>query len=177
MTVLSAQTIRKRLERLDEQCILITPLMDGAVQSHSVDVRLGPSLLVWMPLNGKTDFDDGIYTTLPATGEGWHLEPGKHYLGATLEYVQVPADLRCQLDGCSTEARRSLVIHQTGGSVDAGWRGHLTVEITVTVPQRIKPRARIGQLTFQVLDEPTDTPYRGRYAGDLTPQPPKERRG
>lgn len=173
MTVLSHQSIVARVARLDEQRIVIEPYDPKAVGPHSIDVRLGPTLLVWTCGSNFEDFGDGVFQSLEATERGWHLEPGRFYLGATLEKIVVPHDLRCVLDGCSTEARKSLVIHQTGGSVDAGWRGHLTVEVTVTIPQWIKWGARIGQLTFELLDEPTDHPYLGRYLGDLFPQPPR----
>jgi dCTP deaminase len=170
--ILSDASLRDRLARPTEARIIVEPLMDGAIGPHSIDVRLGRTLLVWTPTPGP-DFEQGVFGQLGETDRGWHLEPGRFYLGSTLEYVRVPADLRCVLDGCSTEARRSLVIHQTGGSVDAGWRGYLTLEVTVTIPQWIRPGDRIGQLTFQALDKPADRPYAGRYQGDRFPTPPK----
>jgi dCTP deaminase len=93
------------------------------------------------------------------------------YLGVTLEYVEIPTDLLCHVHGKSSLGREGIVIHQTAGLVDPGYRGNLTLEITVSHATILRPEMPIGQLTFQRLTTPSDTPYRGRYQDDREPVP------
>ena len=56
--------------------------------------------------------------------------PGEFVLGSTLERVALPDDLVARLEGKSSLGRLGLLIHSTAGFVDAGWDGHLTLELS-----------------------------------------------
>ena len=51
-------------------------------------------------------------------------------LGSTAERVALPDDLVARLEGKSSLGRLGLLIHSTAGFVDAGWDGHLTLELS-----------------------------------------------
>jgi dCTP deaminase len=47
--------------------------------------------------------------------------------------------------------------------IEPGWRGYLTLELTNHGPNRLEIPAGspIAQIIFEMLDEPTEQPYRG----------------
>lgn len=76
----------------------------------------------------------------------------------------------------SSLGRLGLLVHATAGFVDAGFRGHLTLELSnvATLPITIYPRMRIGQLAFFQLSEAAEHPYgsaelRSKYQGQREP--------
>ncbi len=58
------------------------------------------------------------------------LHPGEFLLGSTIERVALPDDLVGRLEGKCSLGRLGLLIHSTAGFVDAGWDGHLTLELS-----------------------------------------------
>ena len=78
------------------------------------------------------------------------LHPGEFVLGSTSERVEVPDDLVARIEGKSSLGRLGLLIHSTAGFVDAGFDGHLTLELAnvANLPIRLYPRHedRPGQL-------------------------------
>jgi deoxycytidine triphosphate deaminase len=59
---------------------------------------------------------------------GFTLHPLKFALGVTMETVWLPDDIAGKLEGKSSLARTGLLIHVTGGFVDPGFHGPLTLE-------------------------------------------------
>jgi dCTP deaminase len=172
MTVLSAQSLRRRLEWRTEQRIIVDPLREDAVGPASIDVRIGSRLRVYRhPIMQRQTADKDWRDMLLNGNRCWFLEPGHAYLATTLEHITVPVDLACQLDGRSTQARMFVSLHQQAGWLDPGYSGCPTLEITVTLPVELAPFDPIGQLMFMHLDEPTDRPYVGRYQNDVAPTP------
>lgn len=180
MSVLSDRSIRTLVAAQSSDRLVITPFDPEAVQPASYDVRLGGQLL---------KRDRGV-TVDPVIGHGpawapadeafqgraWMLWPGLLYLGVTLEYVEIPDNLLCHLHGRSSLARDGIVSHLQAGLVDPGYRGNLTLEITVTHATILRPGMPIGQLTFQRLTTPAEAPYgspslKSRYQGDRDPIP------
>ena len=76
-------------------------------------------------------------------------------LGSTLERVALPDDLVARLEGKSSLGRLGLLIHSTAGFIDAGWDGHLTLELSnvANLPITIYPGMKIGQLSFVQLSD------------------------
>ena len=78
------------------------------------------------------------------------LHPGEFVLGCTLERIGVPDDLVGRIEGKSSLGRLGLLIHSTAGFIDAGFDGHITLELTnvATLPDHAVPRHedRPGQL-------------------------------
>ncbi len=54
-----------------------------------------------------------------------------------------------------------VYVSNTAGFVDAGWSGHLTLELSnvANLPITLYPGMKIGQLAFFTLDRPAELPY------------------
>ena len=83
-----------------------------------------------------------------------------------------------RLDGKSSLGRLGLLTHATAGFVDAGWDGHLTLELSnvATLPIAIYPGMKIGQISFFRMTTPADHPYGSdatdsKYQGQRGPTP------
>jgi dCTP deaminase len=106
------------------------------------------------------------------------LHPGEFVLGSTAERVQLPSDLVARLEGKSSLGRLGLLIHSTAGFVDAGWNGHLTLELSnvANLPITLYPGMKIGQISFLRMTTPADAPYGSesvgsKYQGQKGPTP------
>ena len=95
------------------------------------------------------------------TGDAFILHPGEFVLGSTLERVAIPDDLVGRIEGKSSLGRLGLLIHTTAGFVDAGWDGHLTLELSnvANLPITLYPGMKIGQISFIQMTTPADVPY------------------
>jgi deoxycytidine triphosphate deaminase len=78
----------------------------------------------------------------------------------------------------SSLGRLGLLIHSTAGFVDAGWDGHLTLELSnvATLPIALYPGMKIGQISFLRMTTPADVPYGAdavgsKYQGQRGPTP------
>ena len=97
--------------------------------------------------------------------------------GSTAERVALPDDLVARLEGKSSLGRLGLLIHSTAGFVDAGWDGHLTLELSnvANLPITLYPGMKIGQISFLRMTTPADTPTGrpGRFevSGPTGPDP------
>ena len=91
------------------------------------------------------------------------LGPGELQLASTLERFNMPTSHLAMVADKSTWARRGLAVQHT--VIEPGWRGYLTLELTnhSTVPIKLTTGDPIAQIIFHQLDQPTDTPYDGRY--------------
>jgi dCTP deaminase len=99
-------------------------------------------------------------------------------LGSTAERVALPNDLVGRLEGKSSLGRLGLLIHSTAGFIDAGWNGHVTLELSnvATRPITLYPGMKIGQISFLRMTTPADVPYGSgqlgsKYQGQLGPTP------
>ena len=126
----------------------------------------------------KQDLEDLTeLVTIPDDGV-FMLHPGEFVLGSTLERVGVPDDLVARVEGKSSLGRLGLLIHSTAGFVDAGFDGHITLELSnvASLPITIYPGMKIGQVSFMRMTTPADQPYgkgaRGsKYQGQRGPTP------
>jgi dCTP deaminase len=164
MTVLSDTTLRARLASTTTQRIVVEPLAPDAVRPASYDVRLGETLLIRSGTRHVDPLVDDADQWSPAAWvdeakTSWWLWPNVPYLGTTLEWIEVPDDLACQLQGISSLGRLGVSIHVTAGFVDPGWAGRITLEITVLCPTVLRPGMRIGQLVFIALDQACEVGY------------------
>jgi deoxycytidine triphosphate deaminase len=78
----------------------------------------------------------------------------------------------------SSLGRLGLLIHSTAGFVDAGWDGHLTLELSnvANLPIAIYPGMKIGQISFLEMTTPAAEPYGSKsmgskYQGQRGPTP------
>ena len=176
--ILSDASIRKELA---DGRIVIDPLDDRDVQPSSVDLRLDRYFRVFR--NDTTPYIDPKQhqedlTELVEVGEdgAFILHPGEFVLGSTLERVALPDDLVARLEGKSSLGRLGLLIHSTAGFVDAGWDGHLTLELSnvANLPIAIYPEMKIGQISFLQMSTPAEHPYGAgklgsKYQGQVGP--------
>ena len=67
----------------------------------------------------------------------------------------------------SSLGRLGLLIHSTAGFVDAGWNGHLTLELSnvANLPITLYPGMKIGQISFLQMTTAADNPYGSKTTG------------
>ena len=90
------------------------------------------------------------------------------------------AGQRCRPPGGQVLAGRlGLLTHSTAGFIDPGFSGHITLELSnvATLPIKLWPGMKIGQLCFFQLSSPAENPYgpaRTRTAtrASAAPRPP-----
>jgi dCTP deaminase len=178
--ILSDRTIR---EQLDAGRIVIEPLGDACIQPSSVDLHIDRLFRVFRNhtmghIDVKEDLEDLTELVEVTEDEAFILHPGEFVLGSTLERVTLPDDLVARLEGKSSLGRLGLLIHSTAGFVDAGWDGHLTLELSnvATLPITLYPGMKIGQISFLQMTTAADQPYGtgalgSKYKGQRGPTP------
>ena len=172
-------------EELESGGIVIEPLGESAMQPSSVDLRVDRYFRVFR--NDTTPYIDPKQaqedlTELVEVGDdpddAFILHPGEFVLGSTLERVALGNDLVARLEGKSSLGRLGLLIHSTAGFVDAGWDGHLTLELSnvANLPIAIYPGMKIGQISFLRMTSAASFPYgsgeaKSKYKGQKGPTP------
>lgn len=148
--------------------LVVTPLLDpGQVGPGSIDLRLGTEFIEpdrrtrgiidpYAPENLSAS-DRETYVPL---GERLVLHPGQFVLGATLEFVRLPANLGAQVLSRSSWGRLGLLV-ATAVAVQPGFAGCLTLELVNAgnVPISLRPGLRVAQLQVWSSSEPTAMPY------------------
>ena len=159
----------------------LDPLEMGLLQPSSIDVRLDRFFRLFD--NHKYAFIDPSEQQDELTRlievdptEPFILHPGEFVLGSTYEFVTLPDDVAARLEGKSSLGRLGLLTHSTAGFVDPGFRGHVTLELSnvATLPIKLWPGMKIGQLCFFKLTSPSEHPYgsekySSRYQGQRGP--------
>lgn len=100
------------------------------------------------------------------------IGPGEFLLASTVEYFRIPTNLCCVVHDKSSWCRRGLTVQNT--VFEAGWQGFATLELVNHSSERIEIQAGspIAQLLFDVLSQPTEQPYSGKY--QFAPQGPQQ---
>jgi len=95
--------------------------------------------------------------------ESFILWPKSNRRCSSLEFFDIPPSMAARVHDKSTWARRFVVVQNT--FLEPGWRGYLTLELSnhSWSVVRIQHGMPIAQVTFELLDKPTDKPYRGKY--------------
>ena len=178
--ILSDRTIR---EELDAGRIVIDPLDDKCIQPSSVDLHVDRYFRVFRNhtmrvIDVKEDQENLTELVEMHEDEAFILHPGEFVLGSTSERVRLPDDLVARLEGKSSLGRLGLLIHSTAGFVDAGWDGHLTLELSnvANLPIAIYPGMKIGQISFLQMSSEAEHPYGSdatgsKYKGQQGPTP------
>ena len=161
----------------------LEPYDEGMIQPSSVDVRLYRYFRVFEnhlyphidPAEEQADL-----TRLVETGpdEAFILHPGEFALASTYEVITLPDDIAGRLEGKSSLGRLGLLTHSTAGFIDPGFSGHVTLELSnvATLPIKLWPGMKIGQLCLFRLSSPAEHPYGSaiygsRYQGQRGPTP------
>lgn len=154
MTILVDWQIKKAIHKGK---IKVTPYDPSLINPNSLDVRLGNSMKVYgnhdEPINpyDKSSIMIGVtHHELPMNCSGIRLYPGEFALATTVETITLPSNICAELNGKSSIARIGTSIHQTGGWIDCGFSGEITLELC-NINRRsviLVPGMPIGQLVF-----------------------------
>lgn len=163
--ILSGKKIKEKLGTE----IIIEPYNDSQLNPNSYNLRLHNQLLVYT--NQVLDMRSPNNTqeiTIPQSG--LILEPGKLYLGRTVEYTKTN-NLVPMIEGRSSVGRLGLFIHITAGFGDVGFNGYWTLEMFCVHPIKIYPNVEIGQIFYHTI-EGEYTPYiSNKYQNNAGIQP------
>ena len=163
--MLSGKEIEKKLGSE----IIIEPFNRKQLNPNSYNLRLHNELLVYdedildMKKENKTK-------SIIIPEEGLVLEPGKLYLGRTIEYTETKNYVP-MLEGRSSIGRLGLFIHVTAGFGDVGFKGYWTLEIFCVQPIRIYPSVEVCQIYYHGIDGEYEEYSSGKYQSNKGIQP------
>ena len=183
--ILSDRDIKKAIT---SKRIRITPVPDWKTQlgSCALDLRLGTVYQVFD--HSRTPYIDpqnpetlaNITTKIKVKkGEAFTLHPGEFILAITEESISMPDDLAGRLEGRSSIGRLGVVVHSTAATIDAGFRGNITLELANMgrIPVMLYPGMRICSVSFEELSSSVSVPYykkkTAKYAGQKSPEASK----
>ncbi len=129
--------------------IVIEPYDANLMNPNSYNLRLHNEFLVYT--NQQLDMKHPNPTEKIIVGdEGLLIEPGRLYLGRTLEYTET-RNLVPMLEGRSSIGRLGMFVHVTAGFGDVGFKGYWTLEISTIQPIRIYPGVEICQIFYHTI--------------------------
>lgn len=145
------------LDRINRGYIKIDPYDPKLVQPNSLDVRLGNHFVWYREGEDVIDpYNSGTVTSQveETRAESFILYPGRFVLAETLECIELPDNIVVTIEGKSSIARLGVALHQTGGWIDAGFRGTITLEMCNVNRRPVKMYAGmpIGQLVFYTTE-------------------------
>jgi dCTP deaminase len=170
---------------LDRGIFSISPVPESvAYTSTAVDLTLDPILHL------VRDPTDALETTINPQARGFNAEevmgrlsdqitmdqqhgyafvPRKLALGWTKERIEMDVEARvaARVEGKSSLARLGLVVHMTGPTIHAGFKGRIRLEMMNhgAVPIRLWPGMRICQLIFEMTLGTAEKGYKGQFTG------------
>ncbi|MFE5580294.1 dCTP deaminase [Kitasatospora sp. NPDC056531] len=161
----------------------IDPFDPAMIQPSSIDVRLDRFFRVfenhkYPHIDPSEEQPDLTRLVEPDGDEAFILHPGEFVLASTYEVITLPEDVASRLEGKSSLGRLGLLTHSTAGFIDPGFSGHVTLELSnvATLPIKLYPGMKIGQLCLFRLSSPSEHPYGSerygsRYQGQRGPTP------
>ncbi len=150
-------TDQEILNAIDAGSIVIEPFDRNALGSNSYDVHLSRHLATYVTEELDARAHNAVeHFDIPE--DGYVLQPGKLYLGSTLEYTETHEHVPF-LEGKSSVGRLGIDIHATAGKGDIGFCNHWTLEISVQMPVRVYPHMPIGQLIYFATHGEVINPY------------------
>ena len=150
-------------DRIGRGFLSIDPFDPSLIQPNSIDIRLGDHFIWYKqgdavidPYDSRT-IGDG---TEEKTAQEFVIRPGAFVLARTLESIRLPDNIVATIEGKSSIARLGVTLHQTGGWIDAGFRGTITLEMcnVNTRPVKVYAGMPIGQLVFYTTER-AEMPY------------------
>ncbi|MGP4109426.1 dCTP deaminase [Streptomyces sp. 4N509B] len=161
--LLSDKDIRTEI---DAGRVRIDPFDPSMVQPSSIDVRLDRYFRVfenhrYPHIDPSVEQPDLTRMIEPPGDEPFILHPGEFVLASSYEVVTLPEDIASRLEGKSSLGRLGLLTHSTAGFIDPGFSGHVTLELSnvATLPIKLWPGMKIGQLCMFRLTSPAERPY------------------
>ncbi len=172
---------RDILAEIEAGRVALDPYEASMIQPSSIDVRLDKFFRVfdnhkYPHIDPAEDQSDLTREVEVGSDDAFILHPGEFVLGSTYEYVSLPDDVAARLEGKSSLGRLGLMTHSTAGFIDPGFEGHITLELAnvATLPIKLYPGMKIGQLCFFRLTSAAENPYGSakygsRYQGQRGP--------
>jgi len=157
---------RDLLDELKAGSLQLEPFDSELLQPSSIDVRLDRLFRVfnnhlYTHIDPAIQQDDLTTMVEVEDGQPFVLHPGEFVLASTLEVITLADHLAGRLEGKSSLGRLGLLTHSTAGFIDPGFSGHVTLELSnvATLPIKLWPGMRIGQLCIFRLASPAQSPY------------------
>lgn len=163
--ILSGPEIQKRLGT----DIRIDPYDEAHLNPNSYNLRLHNELMVYT--NNELDMkQQNPVEKFEIPEEGYLLQPGRLYLGRTVEYTET-YNLVPMLEGRSSIGRLGMFVHVTAGFGDVGFAGYWTLEISTIHPVRIYPGIGICQIFYHTIEGDIKLYDSGKYQKNQGIQP------
>ena len=166
---------------IDAGRVVLDPYDPAMLQPSSVDIRLDRYFRLfdnhkYAVIDPAEDQPDLTRLVEVDADEPFVLHPGEFVLGSVYETVTLPDDVAARVEGKSSLGRLGLLTHATAGFIDPGFSGHVTLELSnvATLPIKLWPGMKIGQLCFFRLSSAAEHPYGSekygsRYQGQRGP--------
>lgn len=147
----------------------IDPFDEKQLNPNSYNLRLHNTLLVYQDrvLDMKKP-NEAHEIVIP--DEGMILEPGRLFLGRTMEHTSTQ-EFVPMIDGRSSVARLGLFIHISAGMGNVGSKGYWTLEIFCVQPVRIYPWVEICQIFYHRLEGQYEAYQSNKYNNNKGIQP------
>lgn len=156
------------------QAGMITPFVDHqerdgvisyGLSSYGYDMRVADEYRIFTNLKSVVVDPKAIRpeSMVEHKGETCIIPPNSFCLARSVEYFHLPDNVTGLCVGKSTYARCGIVVNIT--PLEAGWEGHLTLEIsnTTPLPAKIYSFEGIAQILFFEGDEPCLVTYAQRH--------------
>ena len=163
--ILSGKEIKRKLGK----DIVIEPFNNTQLNPNSYNLQLHNELMVYENdiLDMKTE---NRTKKIIIPEEGLVLEPGRLYLGRTVEYTRTNKYVP-MLEGRSSIGRLGLFIHVTAGFGDVGFSGYWTLEIFCVQPIKIYPNVEVCQIYYHSIEGEYNKYSSGKYQDNKGIQP------
>jgi dCTP deaminase len=157
--MLTGEHIKKEVNKGN---IRISHFDEKRLNPNSYNVRLHPDMYVYTEFPLRMD-KLNKYESIRIGSNGYLLEPGKLYIGRTVEETATKKYIP-MIDGRSSGGRLGISVHVCAGFGDIGFDGTWTLEITVVHPLIILPYSEIAQVSFYTpYGKIGDRLYSGKY--------------
>lgn len=157
--MLTGEHIKKEVNKGN---IRISHFDEKRLNPNSYNVRLHPDMYVYTEFPLRMD-KLNKYESIRIGSNGYLLEPGKLYIGRTVEETATKKYIP-MIDGRSSGGRLGISVHVCAGFGDIGFDGTWTLEITVVHPLIILPYSEIAQVSFYTpYGKIGDRLYKGKY--------------
>jgi len=164
------------LKLLRSRQLIIHPILDKAqVGAAKIDLRLDNIFYLigrfkkpyYDPVEHARDLKPEVYAEKRVVhyGKPFILHPSDYALAPLFEFMKLPKNVMGRLDGRSSLGRLGIVVHSTAGTVDPGYKGHLTLELMNggMLPVALYPLMRVATLVLTTLSSEAMNPYKGKY--------------
>jgi len=158
--VLSGHEIQKQIQK---GRIRIDPYDLEQINPASYDLTLGEGVKTYNVVEALDSRAQNPTSDWIIPRDGIVLRPGVGYLMHTRERVWTDTFVPV-VDGKSSIGRLFIAVHITAGYIDAGFDGHITLEVTAVHPVRVYAGMRICQIRFHTIAGEVML-YKGHYQG------------